>query len=131
MVPLLLIIFGLWAIKNVRRLGRVNPTLVKTTNVAADGNTSQTNHSKDRQLLRVMLVDVSIYLTFSCMMSVVLIYQLIITDESPSAVEIQLRGFYLNVSIFISYIPVCIGFYNNLLISKAFRKDTIRLLTCK
>jgi hypothetical protein len=131
MVPLLLIIFGLWAIKNVRRLGRVNPTLVKTTNVAADGNTSQTNHSKDRQLLRVMLVDVSIYLTFSCMMSVVLIYQLIITYDPQSAVEIQLRGFYLNVSIFISYIPVCIGFYNNLLISKAFRKDTIRLLTCK
>jgi hypothetical protein len=131
LLPLLLLILGLWAIKNVRGLGRGAPFSV--TGVAGEQGVgvSRSTHSKDRQLFRILLVDVGVYLIFNSMMSVVLTYQQIFKDQSQTNDDFRIRGFLLLVSVFSGYIPSCIGFYNNLLVSTTFRHQAKNVLMCK
>ena len=70
LVPLLLLIFGLLAIRNARRLVRVAPTSVTSAYGETEVRGLRLAHSKDRQLIRILLIDVSIYLIFSLMLSV-------------------------------------------------------------
>ena len=131
LLPLLLLIFGLWAIKNVRDLGHIVPTSVTGVPGERGVCVSRLNHSKDRQLFRILLVDVCVYLIFSSMLSVVLTYQQIVKNQSQSNDETRFRRFFLVVSVFSGYIPSCIGFYNNLLVSKTFRHEAKKVLMCK
>ena len=131
LLPLLLLIFGLWAIKNVRDLGHIVPTSVTGGPGERGVRVSRSTHSKDRQLLRILLVDVGVYLIFSTMLSVVLTYQQIVKNQSQSNDETRFRSFLGVVSVFSGCIPSCIGFYNNLLVSKTFRYEAKRVLICK
>ena len=130
LLPLLLLIFGLWTIKNVRGLGHVAPVSVTTAAGERGVRVSRSTHSKDRQLLRILLVDVGAYLIFTSMMSVVLTYQQIVKNQSQTNDDFQIRGFFLLVSIFSGYIPSCIGYYKNLLVSKTFRHEAKKVLLC-
>ena len=127
LLPLLLLIFGLWAIRNVRG------ALASATGVAGERGVrvSRSTHSKDRQLLRILLTDVGVYLIFSSMLSVVLTYQQIVNAQSQSSDEVRIRAFYALVSVFSGYIPSCIGFYNNLLASATFRHEARKILMYK
>lgn len=130
-MPLLLLIFGLLAIRNVRRLGRIALASVTSTNGETGVRGLRLTHSKDRQLIRILLTDVSIYLIFSLMLSVVLVYQQMTRNQTERLDEAWLQTFLVLVSVFISYIPSCIGSYNDLLISTTFRHEAIDFLTCK
>ena len=130
LLPLLLLIFGLWAIKNVRDLGRIVPTSVTGGPGERGVRVSRSTHSKDRQLLRILLVDVGVYLIFSSMLSVVLTYQQIVKNQSQSNDETRFRSFLGVVSVFSGCIPSCIGFYNNLLVSTTFRHEAKKVLMC-
>ena len=130
LLPLLLLIFGLWAIKNVRDLGRIVPTSVTGVAGEREVGVSRLNHSKDRQLFRILLVDVCVYLIFSSMLSVVLTYQQIVKNQSQSNDDFWIRRFFLVLSVFSGYIPSCIGFYNTLLVSKTFRHEAKKVLMC-
>ena len=131
LLPLLLLIFGLQAVKNVRAVGRGTP--ISVTGVAGERGigVSRSNHFKDRQLLRILFVDVGVYLFFSLMMSIVLAYQQIVKDQAQSNDAVRIRAFYVLVSVFSGYIPSCIGFYNNLLVSTTFRREAKKVLKCK
>ena len=131
LLPLLLLIFGSWAIKNVRGLGRVVPIAVTPSDRKRGVGVSRLTHSKDRQLLRILLIDVGIYLIFNLMMSIVITYQQIFTDQSQSNDEVRIRTFYVLVSVFSGYIPNCTGFYNNLLVSSTFRREARKVFSCK
>ncbi|CAF1531048.1 unnamed protein product [Adineta ricciae] len=106
----LMMIFGLWSIRNVRKSSHIYQM-----------NAVLSRQSKDRQLLRILLNDIIIYFVFNSMLSIVLIYEQIVKSSSESISFNQLRVFYLIVGSFICYIPYCIGFYNNLFVSKKFR----------
>ena len=131
LLPLLLLIFGLWVIKNVRGLGHVAPVSVAPSDRERAFGVVRPAHSKDRQLLRMLLVDVGVYLIFNSMMSIVMTYQQIFKDQSGSSDETRIRTFYVLVGVFSAYIPSCIGFYNNLLVSSTFRHEARKLLICK
>ena len=131
LVPLLLLIFGFWAIANVRGSSRVIPVSVNVVDRERAVGVSRLTHCKDRQLLRILLVDVGVYLIFTSMMSVVLTYQQIVKDQSQSNDEVRIRAFYMLVSGFSGYIPSCIGFYSNVLVSTTFRHTAKKILMCK
>ncbi|UJR18082.1 hypothetical protein I4U23_004982 [Adineta vaga] len=105
LIPLLMFIFGLWTLKNIR-----NPNL-------------RTTRPKDRQLIRLLLVDISVYIIFSLMISFVLMYQQLNQSRVESFFRIQIQIFLLSIALFCSYIPFCIVCYTNLLVSKSFRQE--------
>ncbi|CAF1399626.1 unnamed protein product [Adineta ricciae] len=107
LIPLLMIIFGLWTHRNIRAT-RVHPT-----------------HPKDRQLIRLLLTDVSVYIVFSLMISIVLMYQHLSSRSRTEITftNIQMQLFLVSIALFNSYIPYSIVFYTNLLVSKSFRQE--------
>ena len=131
LLPLLLLIFGLGAIKIVRGLGRVVSVSVTAVDRERGVGVSRSTHSKDRPSLRILLVDVGVHLVLTSMTSVVLVYQQIFNDRSQSKDEVRIRTFYVLVGVFSGYISSCIGFYNNLLLSATFRYEAKKVLLCK
>ena len=131
LVPLLMLIFGLWTIKNVRNVGRTGPISVKTSIATAQTTGFRATHSKDRQLIRIILVDTSVYLFFSLMLSVILVYAQIFPSSSKSVVDSQVQKLIIGIGSFLGFVPSCIAFYNNLFVSKTFRHEGKNILMCK
>ena len=131
LVPLLMIILGLWAVKNVRRLARVPPTVSKRTTETTSVQSAHARHSKDRQLLKMLLIDISLYIFFNMMMVVVLMYQQFDQTLTNNIVELWRQTLLLTVSLYSSFIPFCIGCYTNLLVSKTFRQEVKNILMWK
>ena len=131
LVPLVMIILGWWTVKNVQKLNRIGPV----SNVPATGTTGngglRSANSKDRQLIRMLLVDVIIYLIFNLMISVVRVYGQITQNPLDSLVETITKAFLTTVGDFSAFIPYCIGCYTNLLVSKTFRHEIKQILMCK
>ena len=74
-IPLLMMVLGLWAVRNVRSTVRVIPAVNVPTSTTAIIRNTHGGHWKDRQLLRILLVDISVYIIFNLMLVIVLIYQ--------------------------------------------------------
>ncbi|CAF0749236.1 unnamed protein product [Adineta steineri] len=111
LIPLLMIISGVWTVRNLRKIRPVNFATV----------TMRPTHSKDSQLIQILIIDIGIYIIFSAMMPPALIYLQILQTRSFSFAEYQLVVLLMNVAMFSSYIPFCVGFYTNFLVSKKFR----------
>ena len=126
LVPLLMLIFGLWAVKNVRTVAHVTRVSVLPTTATATTRNMHTGHSKDRQLLRILLVDIIIYVVFLLLIIVVLMYQQFYQPQTP--VEAQVQHSLVIFGVFSTYIPFCIGCYTNLLASKTFRSEIKNIL---
>ncbi|UJR12268.1 hypothetical protein I4U23_016445 [Adineta vaga] len=131
LIPLLMLIFGLWTIKNVRNIGRVGPVFVLRSIQTTTNTGMRAIHSKDRLLIRIVLADTSVYLFFSLMLSILLVYGQISPISSKSVVDSQVQKFMIGVSTFFVFIPFCITFYNNLFVSKTFRHEAKNILMCK
>ncbi|CAF4114846.1 unnamed protein product, partial [Adineta steineri] len=71
-----MIIFGLWAIRNIRSLrrGRIIPESSASKTIV-DNNGICSTSSKDRQLALILIMDISIYTPFSLLFASFLIYQ--------------------------------------------------------
>ncbi|CAF4058421.1 unnamed protein product [Adineta steineri] len=132
LIPILMVILGLWTVKNVRSMNHVTAVVNASTSggVTIPGGV-RTAHSKDRQLIKILLVDTSIYIFFNTMISIILIYQQIMQNQSQSYAQLYLQGFLTSVSVFSAFIPFCIGCYTNLWVSKTFRQEVKNTLTCK
>jgi uncharacterized membrane protein YeiB len=117
-----MIFLGFYTIKNIRSLGRIKPVIrtISTTGLPCA-------HSKDRQLIQILLVDISVYILFSLMISIVLMYNQITQQESETLVYARRQAFLMNVGTFSSYIPFCIECYTNLLVSKTFRHEVKKI----
>jgi hypothetical protein len=129
LVPLCMIIFGVWTVKNIRHVGRVAPVLSVTRSRTGVGVCF--THSKDRQLIRIVLIDISIYIIFSLMLSAVFMYQQFNQSQSQSIVDAKTQSFLLSVAVFSGYIPYCVGCYTNLMVSKRFRHEIEKVIMCK
>jgi hypothetical protein len=129
--PLLMIIFGLWALKNLRSPGRVAPAFITVTSAPIPIRRAHAVHSKDRQLLQILLVDIGFYIFFYLMIVVVRMYGQITQNPSQTFVKTEIIGLFESIGIFSTYIPYCIGCYTNLFVSKTFRQELKNILMCK
>ena len=130
-IPLLMLVFGLWAVKNVRGITHVRaPSILPMVTMAITRNTG-THRSKDRQMLRILFVDITVHVGFNVMICIVVMYQQITQNKVKDPVEIQIMRLLINTGAFSSYIPFCIGFYTNCIASKIFRQEIRNIFLCK
>jgi hypothetical protein len=130
LIPLFMTIFGLLALKNIRRLRRNTVAPVLTTTGTIVRGHLQPRRSKDRQFALMLFIDISTYIIFSFMLSVILMYQQITQYDVKSPIQTQFGLFLKNLATFINYISTCIGCYTNILISKTFRKSIKDIVLC-
>lgn len=122
LIPLWMIILGLWCVKNIRTVVRIHrPRSIRIPGMVIVGN-MHTHHSKDRQLLRILQIDIAVYVVFNLMIVIVLMYQQF-SQDAISLIDVQIQSLLLSAGVFCTYIPYCVGCYTNLVVSKAFRHE--------
>ncbi|CAF1227716.1 unnamed protein product [Rotaria sordida] len=132
LILILLLICGLWSIKNIRSLHRVRiDNTLSTTRTNVEGKYSKLNSSKDRQLTLMLLMDIIIYALFSLAFAIFLIYQQITQNPLMSLDRIQIENVIRNFCLFSASIPFCTSCYANLIISKTFRNETKKAFKSK
>lgn len=122
--PLLMITFGLWSVNNIRNVRRIINVGLSTVNENTRQRGLSLNSSRDRQFLILIIKDVMIYILFTFIMPISLIYDQVTQYQIKNVIEIQQGNLLRNVAIFSVHIPFCIGFYTNLIVSKTFRHET-------
>jgi hypothetical protein len=127
----LMIICGLWAIKNVRRMGRVGVVTELSLSRTVVETNSRSTSSKDRQLVLILLMDITIYGLFSFLYAIFLMYQIITANHIKSLQQQAIEGVITNLCLFSLGVPFCTSFYANLIISKTFRKELKKVLSWK
>ena len=121
--PLSMIIFGLWSAKNIRRMRRVAVVSNPLKNRKQTRASSHIVHAKDRQLISMLLTDISIYIAFSSIMAISLMYQQLTEYETKSPEEITIESLVSNVAMYSAYVPFCINSYAHSMVSKSFRNE--------
>jgi hypothetical protein len=129
LVPILLIIFGVWTFRNIRSV-RIHRVVAVRGAIRRDGGLNFIQ-SKDRQFILMLLMDIIIYILFTSMLSVVVVYQQITQNARLSVEQTQIDLFVRNVAVFSTFIPFCIGCCGYLLVSKTFRREVKKILLCQ
>jgi hypothetical protein len=126
--PLLMIIFGLLTLKNIRQVQNA----VHPSSLSAIGNTvghrSDGPRSKDRQLIRMLFMEIIIYLFARFPATIMLIYEQITQHENKSLEQTTIEQWIANITYFIGFIDSCVSCYTNIIVSKTFRKELKRML---
>ncbi|CAF1461378.1 unnamed protein product [Rotaria sordida] len=118
-VPFLMILFGLLAIKNIRRLCRIN--------VVTDGrNNSYVPSSKDRKLSYMVLMNIIVYILFDSIKTLYLMYEQITQYHLKNDLQKQMDNFFRSIGGFSLYIRFCICGYINLLVSGSIIREEIK-----
>ncbi|CAF5018735.1 unnamed protein product, partial [Rotaria sp. Silwood1] len=81
---LLLIIFGIWAVKNIRRVRRVILPTASSYSGTARVAGSHIIHTKDRQFVWMVLIDIVLYAIFCSMAAIFLTHQQITQYQQKS-----------------------------------------------
>jgi hypothetical protein len=132
LIPILMLIFGLWSIKNIRSVRRVRPVpVLSRTRTTVGSYRLNTVHAKDRQLIRIIFIDIIVYIIFNSILTIMIMYQQVTQLNIKSFTQSALELLMINVSIFIYYIPYCIGCYTKFIVSKAFRREMKTVLLWK
>lgn len=120
--PFLMILFGVWTIKNVRQTRHaMQPCVASVVRTTVGVGRSYTRNSKDQQLIRILLVEISIYILARFPSTLFLIYNQITQYEMMSIEQTLLEQFIANITYFIGFIDSSVGCYTNMLVSKTFR----------
>ncbi|CAF0917728.1 unnamed protein product [Adineta steineri] len=129
--PLLMTIFGFLTVKNIRQIHRpINHSHSSTLNTMTVGR-SFTVHSKDRQLIRMLIVEIIIYLIARFPSTIVLIYDQITVNQIKSADRISTEQFIANITYFMGFIDSSVACYTNMIVSKNFRAELKRIFKCR
>lgn len=126
---LLLIILGFWFIKNIRRKKHARTTINDSNNASARAP----NHlasSKDRQLILMLTVGSLVYGSFSLCFGIFLTYQQITQNSIKSYDQIHVEEFIRYICLFSVGIPFCSGCYTNYIVSKTFRQQIKKIISC-
>ena len=130
LVPVLMSIFGMLTVKNIQSVRRRRIAPVMSITEQASGSNWSSMNPKDRQLVLMLLMNISIYVAFTLPLSIVAIYQQVRQSYGLTFEETQIILCIRLITLFFSYIPHCIDFYCNLMVSKSFRNEIKRLLHC-
>ncbi|CAF0857667.1 unnamed protein product [Adineta steineri] len=127
LIPTLMIICEVCTIKNIQssHRARVIPLLTTVGNVVNPGR------SKDRQLIKMLLVNITVYIVFNLMSAIVYPYEQIVQYQTKSLAQSQMNSFLIIVSSFVYYIPIAISCYINLMVAKTFRNEMRNVVLCK
>ncbi|CAF1121492.1 unnamed protein product [Adineta ricciae] len=128
--PLLMALFGLWTLKNVRAIRSMSNTARARHRTAYAVGRRYILHSKDHQLVRMLLLDIISFAICKCPSALVLMYEQCTQhiEKTPERQAIELS--ILLITYFLYYIENGISFYTNIFISKTFRReirDTLRI----
>ncbi|CAF0828792.1 unnamed protein product [Adineta steineri] len=127
LIPTLMIICEICTIKNIQSSHHAR--VIPMSHIV--GNALNPGRSKDRQLIKILLINITVYIIFNLMPAIVLPYEQIVQYQSKSLAQSQMNSFLISVSIFISYVPICISCYINLIVAKTFRNEMKNVLLCK
>ena len=129
----LLIICGLWSIKNIRNLRKITaPTsFTAAATTPSPSTTTHSTSSKDRQLCFILLIDIVIYTLFSFAFAIYLIYQQITQSHVKNIERTQIETIVSNICQFSGAIPFCFSYYANLILSKTFRNEIKKIFSCQ
>ncbi|CAF0912050.1 unnamed protein product [Adineta steineri] len=127
LIPTVMIICEICTIKNIQssHRARVNPLLT------TGGNALNPGRTKDRQLLKILLINIAVYIIFNLMPAIIYPYLQIVQYQSKSLAQSQMNSFLTVVSVFVTYIPIAISCYINLIVSKTFRNELKNVVLCK
>jgi len=125
---LLMIICGVWSIKNIRSIRRLRVAPDLSLIRPGLGGGLNSTSSKDRQLIFILVMDTTIYVLFSFVYTIFLMYEQITRNYTKSADQIQIENFVNYLCLFIIGIPFCISCYANLTVSKTFRNEVKKVL---
>ncbi|CAF1431429.1 unnamed protein product [Adineta steineri] len=131
LIPTLLAGLGLLAIRNIRKLGHNRVVPDATTMGTVNDRGLQSIHSKDRQLVRILLIDIGIYVICVYPQTAINLYQQITQYDTKSFDQTQAEVSIQYLCSFCGFIPYCIGFYSNLIVSKTFRNEVKNIFLCK
>ncbi|CAF1539429.1 unnamed protein product [Adineta ricciae] len=121
--PLILACLGILAARNVSQIGKNQVHIVASNDGISSNGISQRLRSKDHQLIRVVLTDVLLYFISSFPLSIMVLYQQISQYNIKTFEQTQIDSFIQYTCAVFGYIPYCMSFYINLLISKTFRNE--------
>ncbi|CAF1234373.1 unnamed protein product [Rotaria sp. Silwood1] len=128
---LLMIICGLWSVKNIRNIQHVRGVTNLSTSRTTTEGSSHSASSKDRQLIFMLLLDIIICASFSFAFAIFLMYQQITQNYTKSSDQIQIENIVRNLCLFSAGIPFCTSCYANLIVSKTFRYEAKKALSWK
>jgi hypothetical protein len=124
---LLMIIFGFLTMKNIRQIqNAIHPSTATAIGTTVVGR-PYTPQSKDRQLIRMLLMEISIYILARFPATIFLIYSQITQYETKSVEQSIIEQFIANITYFAGFIDSSIGCYTNILVSKTFRLELKRI----
>ncbi|CAF1409806.1 unnamed protein product [Adineta ricciae] len=126
-VPILMMICEIHTIRSFRFAHRAAIAPVSTVASTVGGAKRQ----KDGQLMKILLINVTVYILFNLTPVTVWIYKQVTQYENESPDDVQLDSFLTNVSSLVYYIPPSISCYINLVVSKTFRAEIKKLFLCK
>ncbi|CAF1462978.1 unnamed protein product [Adineta steineri] len=131
LIPSLLASLGLLAIRNIRSLTRNR--VVPDGFIIGIGNNRgfQLIHSKDRQLVRILLIDIGTYVICVYPQTAMNLYQQITQYNMKNFDRTQAELSVQYLCSFCSYLPYCIGLYSNFVVSKTFRNEVKNICLCK
>jgi hypothetical protein len=116
-IALTLIILSILAFKNVRQFRPVP---------RQQRNQSRTMNKKDFQLLRCLYIYNIVYIIFSILLTVGLVYRMAIRFQTQTPKEQAVNNFLNSFGAFLHYIPYCASFFIFAGGSKAFRQELKR-----
>ncbi|CAF1062744.1 unnamed protein product [Adineta steineri] len=124
---LLMIIFGLKSIHNIRNIQHARVAPEESTRATIVDRNIHSTSSKDRQLVLILIGDITMYALFSFIFAIYLIYMQITTNTVKTFDRTQIENNLRNVCLFLLNIPCCISFYLNFIISKSFRSEVKKI----
>jgi hypothetical protein len=122
--PLLLSIFGIWTMRNISEVRTIRRQQSNSKHtVATVVGRSYTIQSKDRQLIRMLLVDIMSYLICKCPAVFCMLYLQITQYVEKSEDRELIEEAILQLTYFWYFIDNSISCYTNTLVSKTFRNE--------
>ncbi|CAF0721615.1 unnamed protein product [Adineta steineri] len=126
--PLFMGIFGLWTVRNIRKVNRgIRPASLTNTGNMTIGR-PRILRSKDQQLIRMLFMNIISYIIFKCPVTIFLIYIQITQNNGKSAEQNIIEQSVIQLTYFWYFIDNSISCYTNLIVSKTFRTELKRIL---
>ncbi|CAF1485662.1 unnamed protein product [Adineta steineri] len=122
-IPLLFVIFGLWIMKNYRNTSRV--MCISHLEIV-----ESERKSKDREMIMILVKDIIVYIIFSSITSIIMIYELITEHHIKNVEEKEVEYSIRYVGMFCVSMSYCFGFYTNVCLSKRFRENVKSTVCC-
>ncbi|CAF1438750.1 unnamed protein product [Adineta steineri] len=127
--PLTMAILGFVTVNNIRRVGRAALRIEAINGTTVTIGRNHTLQSKDHQLIRMLLMDIIIYVISKTPLAIFYIYQQITQYQEKSLEQQAIEESILYFTYFLFFIENSISAYTNILVSSTYRTEIKRILS--